>query len=77
VPEPKPHPGALQLALSKLGVAPEDAVYVGDNIVDAMAAQAANIPFIGVTTGTTAKEELSRYPHLCILNNLSEFPFEV
>jgi HAD superfamily phosphatase len=43
---PKPHPEGLLAILS--GREPSGALYVGDNIDDALAAQAAAIPFVGV-----------------------------
>lgn len=50
----KPHPEGLHKALALLGVAPEDAVYVGDHAADAQAAATAGIPFIGAVTGSIA-----------------------
>jgi HAD superfamily phosphatase len=42
----KPDPEGLQLLLD--GVASRDAVYLGDNIDDALAARSARVPFLGV-----------------------------
>jgi HAD superfamily hydrolase (TIGR01549 family) len=50
----KPHPDALFEALDELGVAPGDAVYVGDTTVDLEMAAAAGTPFVAVGTTTTA-----------------------
>jgi phosphoglycolate phosphatase len=47
----KPHPDHLLLPLRDLGLAPEDAVMVGDSQIDAGAARDAGIPFIGVSYG--------------------------
>ncbi|HTX13729.1 MAG TPA: HAD family hydrolase [Candidatus Baltobacteraceae bacterium] len=46
VKHPKPHPEGL-LAILR-GRDPQGALYLGDNIDDALAAQAAHIPFVGV-----------------------------
>jgi phosphoglycolate phosphatase len=43
---PKPHPEPLLVALKKMGIAPEEAVYVGDQKTDLESAKAAGIPFI-------------------------------
>lgn len=43
---PKPNPEGLLKILN--GRDPQDALYVGDNVDDALAAQAAHIPFVGV-----------------------------
>ena len=67
----KPDPEGILLALSRFGAEKSEAIYVGDNIVDAQAAQNAGIDFAGVTTGTTKKEQLSSYPHISIMDDLS------
>jgi HAD superfamily phosphatase len=46
VKRPKPDPEGLFKILN--GRAPETAIYVGDNVDDAKAAKAANIPFVGI-----------------------------
>lgn len=48
---PKPEPDSIYLALEKLGVSKENAVYVGDSEVDCITARNAGIPCIGVTWG--------------------------
>ncbi len=45
---PKPHPDVIEAALARLGVAPADAVYVGDAASDLAAATAAGVRFVGV-----------------------------
>lgn len=47
----KPHPSMLLAALSETGVAPENAVMVGDTSYDMEMARAAGIPGIGVSWG--------------------------
>jgi phosphoglycolate phosphatase-like HAD superfamily hydrolase len=42
----KPDPEGLHLLLN--GASPRDAVYLGDNIDDALAAKRARVPFLGV-----------------------------
>ena len=43
---PKPHPEPLQRILDAFGLAPGEAVYVGDSRLDELAASAAGVPFI-------------------------------
>jgi HAD superfamily hydrolase (TIGR01549 family) len=43
---PKPHPEPLLVALEKLEVSADEAVYVGDQITDKQSAEAAGLPFI-------------------------------
>jgi pyrophosphatase PpaX len=47
----KPEPEPLLLALERLGVAADEAVYVGDAVVDVLAARAAGMDSIAVTWG--------------------------
>lgn len=75
VSHPKPHPEGLLLALSSLHVSPQDAVYVGDTVVDAQAARDAGVAFMGVTTGSTPREAFLAYPHQAILEHLGQMPF--
>ena len=48
VPNPKPHPEGLLVALERIGVSPAQAIYVGDAGADAEMAQAAGTAFVGV-----------------------------
>lgn len=47
----KPDPEGLLMCVDALGVAPEDAVYVGDTPLDIQAARAAGMGAVGVLTG--------------------------
>ncbi len=47
----KPHPEGLLKCVEKLGVAPQEAIYVGDTQVDILASRAAGVQSIGVLTG--------------------------
>ena len=46
VARPKPHPESLNKILDHFQVRPDEAVYIGDSVVDAEAAQRAGIPLI-------------------------------
>jgi phosphoglycolate phosphatase len=70
--EQKPSPEGILLAISKLNSKTENVLYIGDSLVDAKAAQAAGVDFAAVTTGTTLHDEFLVYPHIHIVNNLSE-----
>lgn len=72
----KPHPDGLFLAMEKLSVRKEQVLYVGDSIVDAMAAQQADIEFIAVLTGTVNKTDFEKENCLKIIPGLNELlPF--
>lgn len=69
---PKPSPEGLLLAIDSLNAKLNEVLYIGDSLVDAKTALAANVDFAAVTTGTTDKEDFSQYPCVKILKNLSE-----
>jgi len=66
----KPHPAALRKALDYLGAAEQDAIYVGDTVIDAEAARNAGVAFAAVTTGTTGKEDFAPYPCAAVYEDL-------
>jgi phosphoglycolate phosphatase len=54
----KPDPqGTLEL-VARLGGRPEEAVFIGDSLIDARTAAAAGIPFVAVTWGFGARDAL-------------------
>lgn len=76
VTRPKPDPEGLLKILG--GRDPAKAVYVGDNIDDAVAAQAAQIPFVGILPQNsearrTRGTQLSKFGALAILGNVCQF----
>ena len=68
----KPSPEGLLLAIRELQADKIRTLYIGDSIVDAQTAEAANVDFAGVTHGVTTAEELSAYPHRLIMASLEE-----
>lgn len=75
VSETKPAPQVLLRAAEALGVAPGECVYVGDTVFDAQAADAAGMPFVGVTTGVHSGTEMQGACGRCdIIGDLSELP---
>lgn len=73
VSEAKPSPEGILLTLDKLGMRKEDVLYSGDSIIDAKAAEAASVDFVGITTGTTVKNDFVAYPYKKIISSLKEF----
>lgn len=67
----KPHPEGILKAADALGVDRKRALYVGDSVVDAQAAQQAGIDFVAVLTGTTTKETFFQFPFVSILPDLN------
>jgi HAD superfamily hydrolase (TIGR01509 family) len=54
----KPSPDILLVALRRAGLSASAAVLIGDSVWDAAAAQAARLPFIGLTCGGISEAEL-------------------
>lgn len=54
----KPEPDGVWLALEKLGVSTDRAVYIGDSEVDCLTAHNAKLPCIGVTWGFRGRRVL-------------------
>ncbi len=68
----KPAPDALYAALERLGASANEALYVGDSLVDAQAAQAADVAFVAVTSGHTPAEAFTPYGPLAVLGSVGE-----
>lgn len=56
---PKPNPECAYLACERLGVEPEEAVYIGDSVFDMQCARQAGIATIAVTYGTGLESALA------------------
>jgi phosphoglycolate phosphatase len=68
----KPDPESLLLATELLGVEPKKALYVGDSVTDARAAQNAGMPFAAVLSGTTPRVDFARYGVCAVLASIQE-----
>ncbi len=58
----KPDPAGLFRVLTQLGVEADEAIYVGDHVVDAEAAERAGVSFIAALSGTCREEDFTGYP---------------
>ncbi len=74
VAEHKPDPSGILTALTHLHLRPDEAVYVGDHIVDAEAAMRAGISFIGVLNGTCRREDFADYQVIRLIDNIGDLP---
>lgn len=70
----KPDPETFILCSEKLGVNKSDCVVVGDTYLDMLAAKAAGMYAVGITTGPSTLEELVDSGADHIINNLGELP---
>lgn len=74
VSNPKPDPESLLLALERLGVAAEQAIYVGDTDIDMQTALAANVFGVGMTTGAFERDQLIRSGAALVCDDIREIP---
>ena len=68
----KPAPDIVQAALAEVGVAPENAVMLGDTVYDVRAAAAAGVPCIGLMCGGIGERELQEAGAAAVYGNPSE-----
>lgn len=74
VKNPKPDPEPLIKAIEILDTKKEYVIYIGDSLIDAETASSAGVDFVAVTTGATKKEQFSRFPHIAVVDSLSNIP---
>jgi len=72
---PKPHPEPILKALSQLDSDKTDCWMIGDTCMDINSAKEANINSIGVTSGYTSKEGLSKCATIITKNTLEAVNF--
>ena len=72
VAQAKPAPDGINAVCRHFGLDKKDVLYIGDNTIDAKAAQNAGVAFAAVTTGTTTSQEFAPLPHVAIMKDLSE-----
>ncbi|HBA88058.1 MAG TPA: HAD family hydrolase [Geobacter sp.] len=64
---PKPHPEPLLKVLEHYGIAPGEALFVGDSDVDRQAAQGAGVPFVAYRGDMPAMARIERHQDLLLL----------
>lgn len=72
--EHKPAPEPLFRALSRLQITADEALYCGDHPVDAQAAEAAEVPFVAVLSGTSQSVEFADFPRVAMVKSVCEIP---
>jgi phosphoglycolate phosphatase len=70
----KPDPDGLLKAARALAVTPNDAVFIGDTVIDAEAAQRAGMTFVAVLSGVTPAAAFEVYKPRLILSSAAELP---
>ncbi len=71
-PARKPSPSGIELALQRLRLPPQAAVYVGDNPIDIQAAHGAGVRAFGITTGASLREDLLPHRPHAVLDSLTQ-----
>lgn len=72
----KPDPEGLLHIAASWQLTPAELLYIGDSVIDAMAAQHAGASFAAVTTGVTPKEAFAPFPCCAVFDGLRELiPF--
>ena len=64
---PKPHPEPLLKVLGHFGIAPDEALFVGDSEVDRQAAEAAGVPFVAYKTDLGPHPRITLHAELLAL----------
>jgi pyrophosphatase PpaX len=72
VANPKPAPDSALLACERLGVKPEEAIFIGDSVYDMRCGKSAAMPVIAVTYGSGTREALSAEEPDLLLNTPDE-----
>jgi HAD superfamily hydrolase (TIGR01509 family) len=72
--EMKPSAAPVRMALKEMHVPPEGAIFVGDGIMDIMAAREAGLPSVAVATGPFTKERLLQAEPDYVLNSVNDLP---
>lgn len=70
----KPDPEHLEAVLSALNTKPEEAIVVGDSILDIKGACELNIPGVGITTGISLPKELTHAGASYLISSFTEIP---
>lgn len=76
-PEVKPNPAHLEAALRALSVKPEEALVVGDSVSDMMCARGLGAIAVGVTTGISSPEDLTRAGSTFLISSLVDLPAKI
>jgi HAD superfamily hydrolase (TIGR01509 family) len=70
----KPNPAPVTMALAKMSVSRDEAILVGDGVMDIMAARAAGIPSVAVPTGPFSSARLLEAEPDYLLASVNDLP---
>lgn len=69
---PKPSPESYWRLAGRLGLRPEETIFVGDHTIDIVCAQRVGVPFIGVMTGALSEQELMEAGSAAVFTSVAE-----
>jgi HAD superfamily hydrolase (TIGR01509 family) len=70
----KPHPDGIEKALGDLDVGAREALFVGDSVIDMLAAVKAGVHAVGVVSGLRGENELREAGAEHIIHSISDLP---
>ena len=68
----KPNPEPYWHLVEQLGLRPEDTIFVGDYLLDAICAERAGVPFLGVMTGDLTEEQLREAGSIAVFPSVAD-----
>ncbi|NLZ47112.1 MAG: HAD-IA family hydrolase [Clostridiales bacterium] len=68
----KPNPFGLNFIIKKLDVDKSQVLYIGDSYIDAQTAENSGVAFAGVLTGSTSREEFTKFKCAYIEENVPQ-----
>lgn len=74
LPDFKPDPRGLLLAIERLNAKPNATLYVGDTVIDAETAHRAGVGFVAVLTGPTTADEFAPFKPIATLASAGQLP---
>jgi pyrophosphatase PpaX len=70
----KPDAGPVRKLLTEMNVPPEEAIFVGDGVIDIMAARAAGLRSVAVATGPFPSDRLIQAEPDYLLGSVNDLP---
>ena len=75
--EMKPEAGPVRKVLTEMRVAPEEAIFVGDSVMDIISARATGLPSVAVATGPFSSDRLLKAEPDYLLGSVNDLPLLV
>jgi HAD superfamily hydrolase (TIGR01509 family) len=73
--EMKPDPAPVRKVLAEMQVSTEESIFIGDGVMDILAAKAAGLPAVAVATGPFTSDRLIQAEPDYLLGSVNDLPF--